>query len=180
MKHPGEDDLGSAPPPRGQARAALLSAAASLAREHGLAGLAVDRVVERAGLSKGAFFHHFATKRDMVAALLAHLAAEFEADLTAREAGGEGFARALIHATLAEVERNTGFMAALVEAVALDRTLAPVIEARTELWTGRMIDEGMAEGDARLVRAAASPVPPARGRAHRYFRPAQCSGEAAA
>ena len=142
------------PPPRGQAKQALIEAAAALAREEGLAGLSVDRVVKRAAISKGAFFHHFATRNDLVTALIAHLAEAFEADLAGREASGELFARALVGATLDEVERNTGFMATLVSAVVLHRALGPVIEARTEVWTQRMIADGMDESRARLVRAA--------------------------
>lgn len=141
-------------PPRGHAKAALIEAAAALARDEGLAGLSLDRAAKKAGVSKGAVFHHFATKADLVAALLAHLADQFESDLARREAEGEPFAKALIGATLAEVERNTGFMATLVSAVALDRSLGAKIESRTEVWTKRMIADGVAEPRARLIRTA--------------------------
>lgn len=139
---------------RGQTRDALLLAASELARESGLYGLTVDGVVERAGVSKGAFFHYFPTRQAMIAALLDHLAEAFERDLARLEAVGQPFAHALIEATLAEVQRDTGFMATLVTAVAIDRELGRVVEARTESWTQRMIREGLPQADARLVRSA--------------------------
>lgn len=40
-------------------RESLLDAGVRLARTTGLAGLSVNRIVEEAGVSKGAFFHHF-------------------------------------------------------------------------------------------------------------------------
>lgn len=40
-------------------RESLLDAGVRLAKTTGLAGLSVNRIVEEAGVSKGAFFHHF-------------------------------------------------------------------------------------------------------------------------
>lgn len=49
-------------PPRGDARAALLDAALTLVRRQGWAATSVDQLCRAAGVTKGAFFHHFATK----------------------------------------------------------------------------------------------------------------------
>lgn len=49
-------------PPRGEARTAILEAALGLVRRQGWATTSVDQVCETAGVSKGAFFHHFASK----------------------------------------------------------------------------------------------------------------------
>jgi len=43
-------------------RQKLVNAAVSLVREKGYAATSVDQVCERAGLTKGAFFHHFKSK----------------------------------------------------------------------------------------------------------------------
>ena len=59
----------------------ILDAAEHLVIENGFAATSVDQVLEAAGTSKGAFFHHFDSKRDLgralveryVAADLAHL-----------------------------------------------------------------------------------------------------------
>lgn len=52
----------STPPARGDARAALLDAALVLVRRHGWAATSVDQLCRAAGVTKGAFFHHFESK----------------------------------------------------------------------------------------------------------------------
>src|SRR5688572_9342897 len=49
-------------PARGDARRALLEAAHTLVRRKGWAGTSVDELCAEAGVTKGAFFHHFASK----------------------------------------------------------------------------------------------------------------------
>ncbi len=51
-------------------RTALLDAAEQLTFERGFAGAPVDRIVEVAGATKGAFFHHFPSKLDLADALI--------------------------------------------------------------------------------------------------------------
>lgn len=46
-------------------RSDLLDAAEALVLERGLAGATVDAIVGRAGVSKGAFFHHFSGKAEL-------------------------------------------------------------------------------------------------------------------
>lgn len=48
--------------PRGEARQRLLDASLSLIRETGFGAMGVDDLCAAAGVTKGAFFHHFATK----------------------------------------------------------------------------------------------------------------------
>lgn len=141
------------PPPRGHAREALLAAAESLIREQGFASLSVDRVAARAGVSKGAFFHHFATRQAMVEALLDALAAEFDAGLDARVAAGDRFAVALVDVLIGEAERDCAFLAAMLSAVVLDRSVAATVNARIDGWTRRMVDDGTDEATALVVRS---------------------------
>ncbi len=49
-------------PARGDARRALLDAAHRVVRRQGWAGTSVDDLCAEAGVTKGAFFHHFASK----------------------------------------------------------------------------------------------------------------------
>lgn len=62
------------PAPTGGARGKLLEAAISIIREKGYAATSVDEVCGRAGVTKGAFFHHFASKDALAVAAVNHWA----------------------------------------------------------------------------------------------------------
>lgn len=54
---------------RAQTRAALIAAGRLLFTERGFAGAGREEIVERAGLTRGALYHHFASKDDLFAAV---------------------------------------------------------------------------------------------------------------
>jgi TetR/AcrR family transcriptional regulator, transcriptional repressor for nem operon len=56
--------------PRGEARARLIEAARSLVRHMGFAATSVDDLCAAAGVTKGAFFHHFPSKEALGVALV--------------------------------------------------------------------------------------------------------------
>jgi TetR/AcrR family transcriptional repressor of nem operon len=56
--------------PRGEARARLIEAARSLVRRKGYAATSVDDLCAAAGVTKGAFFHHFPSKEALGVALI--------------------------------------------------------------------------------------------------------------
>ncbi|MCL6709953.1 TetR/AcrR family transcriptional regulator [Pseudomonas sp. R2.Fl] len=61
-------------PPR-NARDRLLDAALLLIRQKGYAATSVDDLCRAAGVTKGAFFHHFASKEDLAVAAAGHFSA---------------------------------------------------------------------------------------------------------
>lgn len=68
-------------------RQRLVDAAERLIRAGGLGRLSVEAVIREAGLSKGAFFHHFGSKDDLLLAIIERLTGEVEARRLKRAAG---------------------------------------------------------------------------------------------
>ena len=60
---------------RTETRRRILDATVRCLQEHGYAGTTTVRVVEMAGVTRGALAHHFASKADMVAGAVSHIAA---------------------------------------------------------------------------------------------------------
>jgi AcrR family transcriptional regulator len=74
---------------REETRQRLLDATIDCLVEHGFAGTTTQRVQERAGVSRGALLHHFASKADLLAAATHHVAELRLAHIrTETEAGG--------------------------------------------------------------------------------------------
>ena len=65
-------------------RAALLAAARELFAERGYAGVSTEEIVERAGVTRGALYHHFRGKDDLFRAVYERI----EQELTERIAAG--------------------------------------------------------------------------------------------
>ncbi|TPE51021.1 TetR/AcrR family transcriptional regulator [Amaricoccus solimangrovi] len=76
------------PLPRKDARLKLLDAALTVIRRQGYAATSVDELCRAAGVTKGAFFHHFRSKEALAVAAAAHFGALaeglFAADWTTR------------------------------------------------------------------------------------------------
>jgi len=60
-------------------REKILDAAQDLILDHGFTGVSLDRVIERVGVTKGAFFYHFKSKQDLARALIQRFGAADEA-----------------------------------------------------------------------------------------------------
>ncbi len=66
-------------------RAALVAAARELFAERGYAGVGTEEIVGRAGVTRGALYHHFTDKEDLMRAVLHDLSREL-AEASARAA----------------------------------------------------------------------------------------------
>src|SRR5688572_25323488 len=102
----------------------LLEATIECLVEHGYAGTSTTRVVERAGVTRGAQVHHFPTKASLVAAAIRHLA-----DKRAAQA-------------LSELERIRKLPDPVDGALDLlwDLHQGPVFHATVELWVAARTD----------------------------------------
>lgn len=61
-------------------RARLLEAAGSAIAQHGV-NVSLDVIARGAGVSKGGLLHHFPTREELLASVMRHLLAEFDADV---------------------------------------------------------------------------------------------------
>ncbi|MCR9121807.1 MAG: TetR/AcrR family transcriptional regulator [Phyllobacteriaceae bacterium] len=137
------------------AREKLLDAAAALAVKHGVTALGVERVVNEAGLSKGAFFYHFATKEEMVRGLLDHVAAQRIAEVEKAVSKGARFTDALIDMLVKDAKNSGPLIHVLIASVAIDPGLRETLTKRSDAWRQRMIDEdGISPDQADLLRVA--------------------------
>ncbi|MGD1887620.1 MAG: TetR/AcrR family transcriptional regulator [Cohaesibacteraceae bacterium] len=123
------------------AKTNLLEAAADLARSDGVTALGVERVIHKAGVSKGAFFYHFANKDEMVRALLDHVSEGCMSRVNEAVARGERFTDAFVDMVISEVRDSGALIAVLVASVSLDPTLRETLTERRQAVRRRMIEE---------------------------------------
>jgi TetR/AcrR family transcriptional repressor of nem operon len=144
----------------------ILDSAERLVLEHGFGATSVDAVIAASKSSKGAFFHHFASKDDLGRALVARYAAadiaHLEQFMAAAEAESDDPARQVVAFVRLFEEAADDIVAAqpsclyvsFINERQLDRegTGEPIVEAILA-WRVRLLD---------LLRAAAerSQVPP--------------------
>jgi TetR/AcrR family transcriptional repressor of nem operon len=147
--------------PRGEARARILAAAVDMIRRRGFAAMSVDDLCAAAGVTKGAFFHHFAGKDALGVAVVDHWT-----DIT-----GAMFASHPYHAAADPLDRVfayldlrrsllAGEIAAIscVAGTAVQETFASHPAIRDA--AGVSIRSGMAHVERHLAEAlAAHPVP---------------------
>ena len=118
-------------PHRISARTKLLDAALSVVREKGFSATSVDELCREAGVTKGAFFHHFDSKDALGVA-----AADYWSETT-----GEMFKAAPYHQIKDPVERVLGY-------VALRKQLLDGETAEFTCLVGTMVQEAYASAPA--------------------------------
>jgi len=166
-------------PERGNARTRLLEAARDLIRERGYAGTSIDDLCRAAGVTKGAFFHHFEGKEALGVA-----AAEFWAETTTAF-----FAAAPYHAATDPLDRVLAYIAFRRSIIAgpIPGFVCLVGTLASEVYvTGPAIRDACArsifghaetlEGDITTAMAAHGITAPAPASLARYFQAALQGG----
>ncbi|MEQ9314790.1 MAG: TetR/AcrR family transcriptional regulator [Henriciella sp.] len=116
---------------RVSARTKLLDAALSMVRQKGFAATSVDELCKEAGVTKGAFFHHFDSKEALGVAAADHWS----------ETTGAMFAAAPYHQIEDPVERVLGY-------IQLRRDLLHGEEAEYTCLVGTMVQEAYTSAPA--------------------------------
>lgn len=148
--------LGHKPGPRAERRAAtteqiLAATDELLAAGEGFAGLSVEQITERAGISRTAFYDYFEDKRE----LLIKLIARADPPLFDEPADPSGLPpepeaiEAQIAASLRWVRANTELFRAAVEATSYD-------EVVREFWRARLVDPFIDATERRIKRQQAA------------------------
>lgn len=78
-----------------ETRAKLLSAARRAFADAGYAAASMDELTASVGLTRGALYHHFGSKRGLLSAVAEQIDAEIDAELARAESAAEGPAEAL-------------------------------------------------------------------------------------
>ena len=118
-------------------RAALLDATIECLVEYGYSNLTTTRVVERAGVSRGAQVHHFPTKAQLVSEAVLHLAGKRM----------EEFLQTMPHLPRNEEKRVSRILDLIWEVHTI-----PLYEAALELWVAARTDPELRESLAAVER----------------------------
>ncbi len=133
-------------------RERILDVAQHLVIENGFAATSVDQVLKAAGTSKGAFFHHFDSKRDLaralteryVAADVAELRAALEATASVADPAERvvAFVRHFEDAAeeLMAAQSNCLYVAVLTEQQLVSNGTADLITHAIEVWRKEIAD----------------------------------------
>src|SRR3712207_210082 len=81
---------------RATTRRALLDAARSLFAERGYHGTAAEEIVRRAGLTRGALYHHFEDKRDLFRAVVDEMEGEIDVKIKEAERAQSGLPKTVM------------------------------------------------------------------------------------
>ncbi|HYB98402.1 MAG TPA: TetR/AcrR family transcriptional regulator [Candidatus Limnocylindrales bacterium] len=155
--------MAQAAPRQQESRDKILDCAEPLFARRGFAGIGLAEVAEQAGLSKSSLFHHFASKAQLYAAVMARILDRIEADLVRALADGGSpvqrlerwldvvndvlaahptYARLLLRSLFEDDELN----GALPEEQAVNATIERIIAA-----IDRLLREGIEAGVFRPV-----------------------------
>ncbi|WP_437813960.1 TetR/AcrR family transcriptional regulator [Sorangium sp. So ce1078] len=144
------------------ARERILDAAERLVVSRGVNQLTIEAVITEAGISKGGFFHHFATKDALLMAIVDRLSARVTEDAAKRATQDPEPRGARLRAQIAlafdadkrETAAPRALLLALIEAVSAQPALARHVSALNAEVFARDAAEDIPEGRAIAIQFA--------------------------
>jgi TetR/AcrR family transcriptional repressor of nem operon len=135
-------------------RTKIMNAAQSLILDHGFGGTTVDSIIDLAGVSKGAFFHHFSSKADLGKELVQRYADQDAEHLEQTLVKAEGLSddplqQLLIFVKLFKQEIESLeepfpgclFASYLQQSELFDHNILDIIRESMLLWRTRVLDK---------------------------------------
>lgn len=148
--------LSGMPRTKESAKTKILDAAERVILRVGPTGLSVDAVVREAGVSKGGFFHHFATKEALLVAVLERLSSAVDAQVAAAMERGEAGLAAQVAIAFdmpaAERERTRALVLALLAGVMESPSIAAAARAANDKSLALATAAGVDAGTALIVQ----------------------------
>lgn len=151
-------------PPSRQAHAAhtreqLIAAAIHTLQAHSITSFTLDAVAKQANISKGGLLHHFPTKEALIAAILRHLFAVFEArvyNLYEQEPTVPGrWLRAYVRASFDDEPLPLELIGLITLMIAENEELLALVQADAAHWRERLLNDGLPAARATVIRMAA-------------------------
>jgi AcrR family transcriptional regulator len=163
---PVKGDGGHRPPRRTQAerreatRAALVGAARELFATKGFAGAGREEIVERAGVTRGAMYHHFASKEDLFLAVFEAVEADVMHHVATAAVASDDPLDQLRLGALAYLEVAADLAVSRICLIDAPAVLTPEVRREvTERYATGMVREALAASMA-AGRIAEQPVEP--------------------
>lgn len=142
-------------------RAALLTAAARCIADQGV-GVSLDSIARAAGVSKGGLLHHFATREELLQALIRHLLTQFngavDAELALADDDSPGsLVRAYVRVVFADLAHGdrTREQMTLLGMLGSAPAVEEFIRADDAAWTRRLLADGLDPMRADVIVKAA-------------------------
>ena len=148
--------------PPEERKAEILEASLKIFVQHGYAETRMDDIVEATGLSKGALYHHFPSKRDLFIALIEHWMDQFSPIMDREQHSGKSstaILRTISHFTVILFRRNPNWFLAEPEIWSMAnrdkeiQSLASQLYTRILLEFENVINRGVIYGEFREVNS---------------------------
>lgn len=137
-------------------RKRIVQAAITLAQEQGTRGLTMEAVAEAAGVSKGGLFHHFASKDELLCAIIDESIAVYQRQIETKVAAGEDYVEVFLEHVFAKDQHSQPFMRSLLAAAAEDPQFARTAQSWFQAWERRLQSEGLTAAQAGLLTLVAN------------------------
>ncbi|MBW7476812.1 TetR/AcrR family transcriptional regulator [Paenibacillus oenotherae] len=144
---------------RNSKRSHILTAAASIVKNHGVEKLTLEAVAKEAGVSKGGLLHHFPNKEALIKGMVEELTNDFIDEVnhkaTTNAADSGKWIQAYIETTFDDLNSGNGISSALSAALFTNPDLLVNLQNQYAVWQQNMENDGIDPVSSTIARLAA-------------------------